>query len=144
MGCLQSGITVELPFKGNWGEHQPDDTLESLEKAIHSHFIPALTGQPPPREHTQEMLVLPARLGGLGLTNPTTSAKGAASQQISAPLVDRIINQDQQLGNCHSSRASKGEFSTLSAQSRKNMPKNSTNLSPTFHGTLRKRVPPPG
>ena len=26
--------------------------LESLEKAIQSHFIPALTGQPPPGEHT--------------------------------------------------------------------------------------------
>ena len=27
-----------------------DDVLEYVEKAIHSHFIPALTGQPPPGE----------------------------------------------------------------------------------------------
>ena len=50
------------------------------------------------------MLALPARLGGLGLTNLAASAKEkrTASQQISAPLVDRINNQDHQLGSCHS------------------------------------------
>ena len=43
-----------------------------------------------------ELLALPARLGGSGLTNPTTSAKEqrTTSQQISAPLVDWVINQD--------------------------------------------------
>ena len=40
------------------------------------------------------MLALPARLGGLGLLNPLASApeQQAASQQISTPLVNRIIN----------------------------------------------------
>ena len=47
----------------DWEENQFDDILEALEKAIQSHFIPALTGQPPPGEHTREMLALPARLG---------------------------------------------------------------------------------
>ena len=53
---------------------------------IHSCFIPALTGQPPPGEHIREILALPTRLGGLGLTNPIASAKEqrAASQLISA------------------------------------------------------------
>ena len=32
----------------DWEENQFDDILETLEKAIQSHFIPALTGQPPP------------------------------------------------------------------------------------------------
>ena len=66
--------------------------------------IPALKGQPPPGEHTRELLALPARLGGLGLTNPAASVKDqrTASQQISAPLVDGIINQDHQLDDCHS------------------------------------------
>ena len=41
---------------------------------IQSHFIPALTGQPPPGEHIREILAFPARLGGLGLTNPIASA----------------------------------------------------------------------
>ena len=68
--------------------------LESVEKPIQSRFIPALTGQPPPGGHTQELLALPAWLGGLGLLNPLTSApeQRAASQQISIPLVSRIIN----------------------------------------------------
>ena len=41
----------------DWEEHH---ALEYLEKAIHSHIIPALTGQPPPGEHMREMLALPA------------------------------------------------------------------------------------
>ena len=56
-------------------ENQLNDILESLEKAVQSHFIPALTGQPPPGEHTRELLALPARLGGLGLMNPAASVK---------------------------------------------------------------------
>ena len=88
----------------DWEENQLDDILASMEKSIQSHFIPSLTGQPPPGMYTREMLALPARLGGLGLTNPTITAKEqqAASQQISAPLVDQIINQDHQFCDCHS------------------------------------------
>ena len=60
------------------------------------------------REHVQEMLALPAPLGGQGLTNPAVSAKEqrAASQQISAPLVDRIIKQEDQLDDRHSAHQS--------------------------------------
>ena len=49
------------------------------------------------------MLALPARLGGLGLLNPLASApeQQAASQQISTPLVNRIINQDHWLDDCY-------------------------------------------
>ena len=47
----------------DWDQHQRDDVLDSLEKAIHSHFIPALTGQPPPGDNRREMLALPARIG---------------------------------------------------------------------------------
>ena len=87
----------------DWEKNHLDGILESLEKAIQSRFIPALTGQPPPGEHTQELLALPAWLGGLGLLNPLTSApeQRAASQQISIPLVSRIINQDHRLEGCH-------------------------------------------
>ena len=87
----------------NWEENQLDDILESLKKIIQSRFIPALTGQSPPGENTRKLLALPARLGGLGLINPAASAKEerAASHQISAPLVDRIIDQNHQLDDCH-------------------------------------------
>ena len=88
----------------DWEEHQPADVLKPLEQAIRMHFIPALTGQPPPGEQMRELLALPARLGGLGLTNPTLSAREQqnSSQQISGPLVSRIINQEHELGDCHS------------------------------------------
>ena len=82
----------------DWEESESKHALESLENTISSHFIPALTGQPPPGEHTRELLALPARLGGLGLINPITSAK-AISQQVSAPLVDKVINQDHHMGD---------------------------------------------
>ena len=59
----------------NWEENQLDDILESLEKIIQPHFIPALTGQSPPGESTLKLLALPARLGGLGLINPAASVK---------------------------------------------------------------------
>ena len=87
----------------NWEENRLDDILESLEKTIQSRFIPSLTGQSPPGESTRKLLALPARLGGLGLINPAASAKEqrATSQQISAPLVDRIIDQNHQLDDCH-------------------------------------------
>ena len=40
------------------------------------------------------------RLGGLGLGNPIKE-QHTASQQVSAPLVDRIVHQDHHLGDCH-------------------------------------------
>lgn len=88
----------------DWEEHQPANVLKPLEQVINSRFIPALTGQPPPGEKMRELLALPARLGGLGLTNPIVSAKEqrSCSKQISAPLVDRIVDQEHELGNCHS------------------------------------------
>ena len=56
------------------------------------------------RESTRKLLALPAQLGGLGLINPAASEKeqGEISQQISATLVDPIINQDHQLDDCRS------------------------------------------
>ena len=54
----------------------------------------------------REMLALPARLGGLGLMNPVTIAEEqhAASQLISAPLVEQILNQDNQLADCQAAQ----------------------------------------
>ena len=128
----------------DWEKNQLDSILESLEKAIQSHFIPALTGQPPPGEHTREMLALPARLGGLGLLNPLASApeQQAASQQISTPLVDRIINQDHRLDDCHAVQQSiKIRIQHNKRQKQKEDAENLQRILPpmyssTFHGTL--------
>ena len=87
----------------DWDTLSSAELLQPLESAIQSRFIPAITGQAPPGKHVRDLLALPVRLGGLGLRNPTNMAKEqhTASQQISAPLVDRIVNQEHHLGECH-------------------------------------------
>ena len=104
MGSLRDG-TIH-PESDRLEESESKHALESLENTINSiqHFIPALIGQPPPGEHKRELLALPARLGGLWLINPTTSVKEqrTISQQVSAPLVDKVINQDHHMGDSNS------------------------------------------
>ena len=53
------------------------DLLLPLEKEIHQTFIPAITGRPPCSELERDLLSLPARLGGMGLTNPGTVSQSA-------------------------------------------------------------------
>ena len=68
---------------------------------------------------------------------PAASAKEwqAASQQISAPFVDRIINQDHQLSSCHSFQQSiKRRIQHTSRRRIHKTPTQSTNPSPTFQG----------
>ena len=74
-----------------------DDLLEPLERAISDALIPSLT------EHNcsvaeRKLLALPARMGGLGMTNPTESAESeySASIKMSAPLVDKIMAQSHE------------------------------------------------
>jgi hypothetical protein len=70
------------------------DLLEPLEKAISQILIPAIT------DHQcnplyRDNLALPARLGGLGLENPSheTEREYASSKRVTAPLVDQIVAQ---------------------------------------------------
>ena len=48
--------------------------LQPLETTIRTKLIPALTGQPSPNDEVCDLLALPARLGGMALTNPTSVA----------------------------------------------------------------------
>ena len=70
--------------------------LQSLEETISEKFIPALTGRRGCSDLERELFALPARLGGLGLTNPTQSAnhQHSASLNITSPLTAAIKNQD--------------------------------------------------
>jgi len=72
-----------------------DTLLQPLEDCIRYRLIPALTGRAPPSDSDRELLALPARLGGLGLVNPTSlpSSEFQASISISAPLKDLILQQ---------------------------------------------------
>ena len=70
------------------------DLLEPLKRAISDVLIPSLT------EHNcsvaeRKLLAVPARMGGLGMTNPSESAESeySASIRMSAPLVDKIMAQ---------------------------------------------------
>ena len=75
-----------------------DDTgplFKPLEDAIHQKFIPSLTGRDVCSYEERRLLSLPARLGGLNIINPMEIAKSEfeASQSISAPLAEMIVNQ---------------------------------------------------
>ena len=70
--------------------------LQPLEDIIRMKLIPALTGCTPPNDCERELFALPAKLGGIGLINPTqlSSTEYPASRQVSGPLYDLILEQD--------------------------------------------------
>ena len=87
------GLISRWTYAMRVGANVAERAMESMEKEIAQHLIPSLTGQPPPNETIRQLLALPARLGGLGLINPTT-LKGATSKAICAPLVSLILKQE--------------------------------------------------
>ena len=72
------------------------ELLLPLEDAIQQQFIPALTGRPSCSTLERDLLALPVRYGGLGLTNPATSSQAVfqASEHMTAPLVALIVSQE--------------------------------------------------
>ena len=75
--------------------------LQPLEDTIRTQLIPSLTGRTPPGSSERDLLSLPPRLGGLGLTNPTKdlSIERENSLHITAPLVQRILKQDESIND---------------------------------------------
>lgn len=62
--------------------------------------LPALTGRGAPSAEDCELVALPARLGGLGLINPTKLGDNHTnSAKVSVPLVALIIQQKKDLGD---------------------------------------------
>jgi len=62
--------------------------FQPLENIITTKFIPALTGLAAPGKLVRDLLGLPARLGGLGLVDPTTlTNEHNFSVEVTAPLV---------------------------------------------------------
>ena len=70
--------------------------LEPLERLIHHHLIPAITGRPSCSQNERLLLSLPPCLGGLGIVRPDTESSYAyaASRNITVPLAELIISQD--------------------------------------------------
>ena len=68
-----------------------EDLLAPLERAIADVLIPSITGHYC-TQGERELLALPVRMGGMGLTNPSQEAASeyVASANISGPLAQRI------------------------------------------------------
>ena len=71
--------------------------LEPIENAIRTTLLPKLTGQGAPNGIERCLFSLPARLGGLNIGNPSSFANEhfIASQQVTKPLVDLILSENQ-------------------------------------------------
>ena len=69
--------------------------LATLENVIHQEFIPSLSGRPASSSVERKIFALPARLGGLGLTNPTACDDRFFQFSIKQTkmLVDLIVSQ---------------------------------------------------
>ena len=68
--------------------------LRSLEDVIRQVFIPFITGRPPPNDSVRNLLGLPARLGGMGILDPSIRSDDEfnASSRVTAPLI-RLMEQ---------------------------------------------------
>ena len=86
MASLTSGLTLSEQFRTSTSCFYP------LENAIQSTLIPAITGRPPCSQQERDLLALPIRFGGLGLTNPVSQAAVSydESVKLTAPLVQAI------------------------------------------------------
>ena len=73
--------------------------LQPLEEAIATTFIPALIGRKSISALERKISALPTRLGGLGIPFPAVEAafQYKCSLEVTAPLVKKIIEQDQVL-----------------------------------------------
>lgn len=71
------------------------DHFQPLEEAIRHRFLPSLTGQKALSDAERELMALPVRLGGLGITNPATQTdhQYSTSQRVTAPLAALILQQ---------------------------------------------------
>ena len=84
-----------------------EELFQPLEETIRCSFLPTLTGRAPPNELERRLFALPCRLGGIGIANPAkaSTSEYAASQQVTKPLSDLILQQNPQYS-----------FDTLEAQ----------------------------
>lgn len=77
---------------------RPKTRLEPLEKAISEVLIPAITGHSC-TQLEREILLLPVRLGGIGINNPCLDADCELSYSITVtkPLVEQTMAQSHQM-----------------------------------------------
>ena len=71
-----------------------EDSWNQLEAALRHKFLPALTGRQAFSDVEKEMLSLPAKLGGIGVIDPSRvcSSQHEAPRKVSPPLISSIQN----------------------------------------------------
>ncbi len=76
------------------------DLIKPLEETIRTIFIPNLTSQNAPNDKERQLLALPARLGGLGISNPSerSTLHYSTCETIAGPLVSLILDQSDEIG----------------------------------------------
>ena len=69
--------------------------LEPLEEVIRHRLLPAITGQKALSDTLRDLMALPARLGGIGVGNPSrrNATHYLNSQSITTPLTNLILQQ---------------------------------------------------
>ena len=74
--------------------------LISLDTALRTELLPALTGRPTPNDQECALFALPARHGGLGIRTPSKNAEKElqSSQLVTSSLVSHIFEQNQEYG----------------------------------------------
>ena len=91
-------FTYGLQHKWSYFQRTIKDTAEfyqPLEDAIRAKLIPSIIGRNC-SDVERKLFALPCRLGGLGIPDPTSTARKAYmdSVYITTPLVEKIVNKD--------------------------------------------------
>ncbi len=73
------------------------DLIKPLEETIRTIFIPTLTSQNAPNDKERQLL---ARLGGLGISNPSerSTLHYSTCETIAGPFVSLILDQSDEIG----------------------------------------------
>ena len=94
-----AAITHGLASKWNYiSRTTPNigNLLNPIEDTLRTKLIPSLTGRPPPNDAERDLLALPVRLGGIGVSNPSKrpSEEFVASLQVTGPLKSLISEKN--------------------------------------------------
>ena len=94
-----AAITHGLASKWNYiSRTTPNigNLLNPIEDTLRTKLIPKLTGRPPPNDAERDLLALPVRLGGIGVSNPSKrpSEEFVASLQVTGPLKSLISEKN--------------------------------------------------
>ena len=112
-----------------------DDLFKPLEDAIRQRLLPSLTGQNAFNDVDRDLMALPARLGGLGIIDPShqSATQHNASMKITAPLVTLILQQSH-------SYPTEAKIEQIEAKNRARATQRRSNLTTAKYSRINYRV----